>query len=96
MFTKYAFGSLAAGLCLMASSAAVAQGTDQARSGSGVYPVEVTRLAPIISVKRGCTQLEYSAGIPQEDCGTMTLTEVVQFMYPGGADESLGTTSRVW
>ncbi len=81
------YGSIAALAFVLAGSIAQAQNAQGEGGGSGLYP-EVTRVAPNISVNRGCTQLEYHAGISKEDCGTLTLTEIVQFMHPAGADDA--------
>ena len=79
------FGSIATTTFVLAGSIVGAQETN---SGSGNYPAEVTRIAPAVPVNRGCTQLEYHAGIAKADCGTKTLTEIVQFMHPAGADDA--------
>jgi triphosphoribosyl-dephospho-CoA synthetase len=49
------------------------------------YP-EVTRAQTVGSVVRPCTQLEISADISAENCGTMTLSEVVMALHKANDD----------
>lgn len=58
----------------------------QTVSAQGTYP-QVTRAAVADPIVRACTQLELSAGIDSEKCGTMTLAEVVNALDPGWTDD---------
>lgn len=50
------------------------------------YP-EVARAQTTEPVVRPCTQLEKSAGISAESCGTMPLSEVVQALNKANDDD---------
>lgn len=85
MFKNTFTTTIAASAVFLIGSAAFAQGSENTRSSS-VYP-EVSRASTTGPYIRDCTQLEKSAGIAKEKCGSMTLSEVVEYMNAAQAGD---------